>query len=145
MISSPDNTFAIGRYAICAVQLISEHPIVLWVLVLISFANAAVPLLRDSALFLPATVLLVLLSTVATPIFYGLYYQLLDDSYTSLHRIAKSYIAPYLWLLIRMYLPAILLASLPAILLAAQGSGGYLEIGLIAFSMLYLYVIPFFI
>jgi hypothetical protein len=43
-----------------------------------------------------------------------------------------------------MYLPAILLASLPAIMFAEHNSGGYLEIGLIAFSMLYLYVIPCF-
>ncbi|MBE0582820.1 MAG: hypothetical protein IH612_03550 [Desulfofustis sp.] len=144
MSSSPDNAFSIGRYAVCAVRLIREHPIALWLLAPISLVNATIPLLRDATLFMPATLLLVLLSTLATPVLYGLYYQLLDDSYTSLHRIAKTYVAPYLWLLIRMYLPAILLASLPAILLADHGSGGYLEIGLIAFSMLYLYVIPFF-
>lgn len=144
MSTSPNNAFTIGRHAIYAVQLIREHSIVLWALGLLSLGNAAIPLLRDSALFIPATTVLILLSTVATPIFYGLYYQLIDDSYTSLPAIAKTYVAPYLWLLIRMYLPAILLASLPAIMLAEHGSGGYLEIGLIGFSMLYLYVIPFF-
>jgi hypothetical protein len=144
MTAPPDSAFGIGRYAICAVQLIREHPVVLWLVGLLSLGNAIIPLFRDSAMFIPATVVLVLLATVATPVFYGLYYQLLDDSYTSLDTIAKTYVAPYLWLLLRMYLPAILLASLPAIMFAEHGSGGYLEIGLIAFSMLYLYVIPFF-
>jgi len=144
MTAPPESAFVIGRYAICAGQLIREHPIVLWFVGLLSLGNAIIPLFRDSAAFMPATVALVLLSTLATPVFYGLYYQLLDDSYTSLGAIAKTYVAPYLWLLIRMYLPAILLASLPAIVFAEHGSGGYLEIGLIAFSMLYLYVIPSF-
>lgn len=144
MTDYSENAFAIGRQAVYAVYLIRNHTVVFWILGVLSLANAALPLFRDSALFMPATTVLVVLSTVATPVFYGLFYQLMSGSSSSFHSLAKTYIAPYLWLLLRMYLPAVLLASLPAIMFAEQGSGGYLEIGLIAFSMLYLYVIPSF-
>ncbi|MCB2217613.1 hypothetical protein [Desulfofustis glycolicus] len=144
MTDTSDNAFAIGRKAAYAVHLIRNHTVVLWFLGFLSLANATIPLFRDSALFMPATTVMVVLSIVATPVIYGLFYQLIDGSSASFHSLAKTYIAPYLWLLLRMYLPAILLASLPAIMFAEHGSGGYLEIGLIAFSMLYLYVIPCF-
>ena len=78
---------------------------------LVALANALTSFLHGSALFWPVTFFSILLTTCTTPVFYGIFYHLIDDSYTSVFAIAKTYIFRYLWLLLRMYLPAILLSS----------------------------------
>lgn len=144
MHEPPIHSFAIRQYLLYAMHIIREHTIVLWLLCFIGLCSTATLLFRGTSYFWPLNIFSILLSTVATPIFYGIYHQLIDDSYTSLRSIARSYVLSYLWLLIRMYLPVIFLASIPAILFANRGSGGYLEVGLITFSLIYLFVIPHF-
>lgn len=144
MAETAPSTFPLRRYLSYARFLLFETKSVLWMMALVALANALTSFLHGSTLFWPVTFFSILLTTCTTPVFYGIFFHLIDDSYTSVFAIARTYIFRYLWLLLRMYLPAILLSSIPAILFAGNNSGGYLEIGLVFFSMLYLYVIPLF-
>lgn len=145
MPETPADAFPLRRYLAIAGNLIFENTFILWTLGGIGLFSFATELLRETTVFIPLNILVVVMATVATPIFYGIYYRLLDDSYTSVSHLARVYIPSYIWLLVRMYLPAIVIVSLPAVLSGQQtGVGGYLEIGLVGFSMLYLFVIPWF-
>ena len=103
-------------------------------------------MLKDSPSFWPLNVIVTLLSILSTPIIYGIYFELIEDKYSSIPHIARTYVPGYLWLIIRMYLPPIFLASMLISLLAgsipAFGGGGILEMTLVFFSLLYLFVIP---
>lgn len=127
-----------------ALSLVQTHTIVIWLMVALSAARAATGIIENTALAGPLTAIIFIISIAATPIFYGFYYELIEDNYSSFVQIARNYVMPYLWLLLRMYLPAIFLAGLPMIIAPDQAGGGFFHITLISFSLIYLYVIPFY-
>lgn len=140
------NSWNLKLYLNYALQIIRLNTIVIWWIGLVGILSAVTLLLKDSPAFWPLNVVITLLSILSTPIIYGLYYELIEDSYTSIPDIAKAYVPGYLWLIIRMYLPPIFLASMLISLLAgsipALGGGGILELTLVFFSLIYLFVIP---
>ncbi len=87
-------------------------------------------------------IIVFLITTVATPVIYGFYYEKIDGSSTSLKNIARSHIVNYLVLLLRMYLPPLAIAILPGVLNPQAYHPGYFHLTLVFFSLLYLYVIP---
>jgi hypothetical protein len=127
-----------------SLKMVSSYPVVLYYLAIVALCSTSAFFVKDSPLYWPLNLLSVVLSLTATPVFYGIFYQLITDSYTSIGQIARKYVLNYLWLLIRMYLPVIACASLPVLLTAGGGSRGYIELTLIFFSLVYLYVIPFY-
>lgn len=132
------------QYLTYAILMIRANTIVLWGLACIGLSSSIALLLKDSALYWPLNVLTIAMSIAATPIFYGIYYELIEDRYSSVVTIAKHYVLNYIWLLMRMYIPAVFLASLPLLVIPGERAGGYIEISLIFFSLLYIYVIPIF-
>jgi len=133
--------FFIRQYLGYALAIISRTTIVIWYLILIGLSSALIVLLKDSTLFWPLNSIITVLSIVATPVIYGIYFELIEDTYSSVGSIIKRYVLNYLWLLFRMYLPVVFLAGLPMVLSAGSGSG-YFEIIIVSFSLLYMYVIP---
>jgi hypothetical protein len=134
-------SFYIRQYLGYALAIISRTTLVLWYLVLISLSSALLMLLKDSALFWPLNTIVTVFSIAATPVIYGIYFELIEDTYSSVWSISKRYVLNYLWLLFRMYVPVVFLAGLPMMLTAGSGSG-YFETIIVSFSLLYMYVIP---
>ena len=125
-----------------ALLIIRNNTIVLWWVGLLGLFSSMALLSRDTSLFWPVHLALSLLSIVSTPIIYGIYFELIEDRYSSIPRIAKTYVLRYIWLIIRMYLPPIFLASIIVSLAAGSDPGGILELTLVGFSLIYLFVIP---
>ena len=140
------NTWNLKQYLNYGLQIVRMNTIVLWWIGLVGLLSAMTLMFKDSPSFWPLNVVVTLLSILSTPIIYGIYFELIEDKYSSIPRIARAYVPGYLWLIIRMYLPPIFLASMLISLLAgsipAVGGGGILEITLVLFSLLYLFVIP---
>lgn len=136
--------FDIKKQFFLAITLVRQHTIILWWLVFIGLVNTISTLIDNTELSRVTGILSFIFSICSTPVIYGIYYELIEDVYSSITNIIKSYILPYLWLLIRMYLPVIFLAWLPMILTPHSAGGGYFHIILVSFSLLYLYVLPFF-
>jgi hypothetical protein len=135
-------SFPLRRYFTYAVLMIRSNSIVLWGLGFIGLCSAAALLLKGTGAYWPLNILAITLSIAVTPIFYGIYFELIEDTYTSITAIARTYVLNYIWLLMRMYVPAVFVASLPLLVIPSDRAGGYLETILIFFSLLYLYVIP---
>jgi hypothetical protein len=127
-----------------AVILVRQHTIVLWWLECIGLVNKATTLIDNTELSRVLGILSFTLSICSTPVIYGIYYELIEDVYSSIFKIIKSYILPYLWLLVRMYLPVLFVAGIPMILSPQSAGGGYFHIILVSFSLIYIYVLPFF-
>ena len=140
------NTWNLKQYLSYGLQIVRMNTIVLWWIGLVGLLSSVTLMLKDSPSFWPLNVVVTLLSILSTPIIYGIYFELIEDKYSSIPRIARTYVPGYLWLIIRMYLPPIFLASMLISLLAgsipAFGGGGILEMTLVLFSLLYLFVIP---
>lgn len=136
------DAFNLKKHLAYALMIIRGNSIVLWCLGLIGVCSAVTLLLRDSELHGAMNTLTMTLSITATPIFYGIYFELIEDTYSSIGQIARTYVLGYIWLLIRMYLPAIFVATIPLFLIPGASGSGYFEITLIFFSLIYVYVIP---
>ena len=127
-----------------ALALVRRHTIILWWLVFLGLLNTVSTLTADTPFSRILSVLAFALSICSTPVIYGIYYELIEDIYSSLTNIIRTYVLPYLWLLVRMYLPVIFLAWLPVLLNPESATGGHFHVILVSFSLLYLYVLPFF-
>ena len=140
------NSWNLKLYLNYGLQIVRMNTIVLWWIGLVGLLSAVTLMLKDSPSFWPLNVVVTLLSILSTPIIYGIYFELIEDSYSSIPSIARTYVPGYLWLIVRMYLPPIFLASMVISLMAgpipALGGGGILELTLVLFSLLYLFVIP---
>ena len=140
------NPWNLKQYLNYGLLIVRTNTIVLWWIGFVGLLSAVTLLLKDSSTFWPLNVVVTLLSILSTPIIYGIYFELIEDKYSSIPQIARTYVPGYLWLIIRMYLPPIFLASMLISLLAgsipAFGGGGILELTLVLFSLLYLFVIP---
>lgn len=138
----------IRKYLRDAQTLIRVNSIVIWWVALLGLLSSVTLLLRETSLFWPLNVVVTLLSIVSTPVIYGVFFELIEDRYSSIPAIARTYVPGYIWLIIRMYLPPIFLAGILISLLAGNiesfGGGGLLEVTLVLFSLLYLFVIPFY-
>jgi hypothetical protein len=134
----------IKKQLVPAVALVRQHTIILWWLVFIGLINTTATLIDNTELSRVVGIVSFALSICSTPVIYGIYYELIEDKYSSIPGIIKSYVLPYLWLLIRMYLPVLFLAWLPMMVIPQSAGGGYFHIILVSFSLLYLYVLPFY-
>ena len=136
--------FELTTYFSQAAALVREHTIVLWWLVFISLCNSLVTFFAESEIAQLLAIISFILSLCSTPVIYGIYYELIEDTYTSIPQIIRSYTLPYLWLLVRMYVPVIFLAWVPVLLSPQAAGGGIFHTLLVSFSLIYLYVIPFY-
>jgi hypothetical protein len=139
-------TWNLRQYLNYGLQIVRMNTIVLWWIGLVGLLSALTLMFKESPFFWPLNVAVTLLSILSTPIIYGIYFELIEDKYSSIPRIARAYVPGYLWLIIRMYLPPIFLASMVISLMAgsvpAFSGGGILELTLVLFSLVYLFVLP---
>jgi len=140
------NSWNLRQYLNYGLQIVRMNTIVLWWIGFVGLLSALTLMFKDSPSFWPLNVIVTLFSILSTPVIYGIYFELIEDKYSSIPRIARTYVPGYLWLIIRMYLPPIFLASmvisLMAVSIPAFSGAGVLELTLVLFSLLYLFVIP---
>ena len=134
------------RYLNYGLLIVRANSIVLWWIAFVGLLGGVSLLLKETSLFWPLNIAVTILSIFSTPVIYGIYFVLIEDRYLSIPQIARTYIPGYIWLIIRMYLPPIFVASMLVSAMAgavpAVGGGGILEITLVLFSLIYLFVIP---
>lgn len=141
---SADN-FTIREHFRTALTLVRQHTIVVWYLLILGIINTTSVLYETSGQPNIMGILAFALSLCATPVIYGIYYELIEDIYSSITRITRVYVPRYLWLLLRMYLPAVFAAWLPMMIAPESGAGGgFFHVIIISFSLIYLYVLPFY-
>jgi len=143
---TPWNLKTYLNYALLMVR--SNTIVIWWVCFVATLSVVALPL-KDSSLYWPLNIFITILTIISPPVIYGIYFELIEDTYTSIPKIFRTYVPGYIWLVIRMYLPPIFLASMFISMLAGIvpgtiSGGGILEITLIFCSLVYLFVIPVF-
>ena len=121
--------------------MIKANTIVLWGFGFIGLCSATALFLKDTGAYWPLNIVTIALSIAVTPIFYGIFFELIEDTYSSIAQIARTYVLRYIWLLLCMYVPVIFLLM---IIIPHEQLPGFLPIALVFFSLLYLYVIPVF-
>lgn len=134
-------SFPLRRYFTYAILMIKANTIVLWGFGFIGLCSATALLLKDTGLYWPLNIMTIALSIAVTPIFYGIFFELIEDTYSSIAAIARTYVLRYIFLLLCMYVPAIFLVMF---MIPQELLPGFLPIVLVFFSLLYLYVIPVF-
>lgn len=127
-----------------SLALVLATPTVIWWLVITGILRAlfSLPDQSHQAGVSRPLMLLFLITTIATPVLYGLYFAKIERRSEPLADIARKHIFNYLVLLFKMYLPAVAIALLPSLLNRLDYHPGYFHLTLIFFSLLYIYVIP---
>lgn len=139
------DSFTIREYFRTAVTLVRQHTIVVWYLLILGIINTIIAIQNTSGQPNILGILVFSLSLCTTPVIYGIYYELIEDNYSSITRITRVYVPRYLWLLLRMYLPAVFVAWLPMMIAPESAAGGgFFHVIIVSFSLIYLYVLPFY-
>lgn len=135
-------TFSLKTYFLYAVYIVRTNPLILYFL-------AAVGLLNGFTVYFPGSGLANLISSltifsaiVVSPLIYGIYYEIIEDKYSSLANIFRTYVGGYLLLLFCMYIPIIMTTAVLLGSVQAAGSTGIVMLTILFFSLLFIYVVP---
>ena len=136
-------TLTLDRHLRSALLLLKSSRFVFYWLAFISIWNTSSTLIegRETG---PLGIMAFILSLTTTPVIYGILYQRVIGTDTSLGAVIKTYIPGYFWLLVKMYIPAMLVAAMPMMLSPQTAGEGHFFVILITFSVIYLFVIPYF-
>ena len=135
------NSFNLDQHLRSAISYLKSSPLVLCWLVFIAVWNTSSTLLEGHETG-ALGILAFILSLCSTPVIYGLLYDRTTGIRSPLQAIITTYLPGYFWLLIRMYLPAMFIASLPMIMAPQTAGEGHFFIILLTFSIIYIFVIP---
>lgn len=136
------NSLNLAQHIINAVYIIRTNTIILWFLGFIGLTSSVNSLYPDNPLYGFNIFLFVCTAIFATPIIYGMYYEIIKDTYSSVPAIAKRYVPQYIWLLLRLYLPVVIFAAMPVISSPETVSAGYFQMVIISCSLIFIYIIP---
>ncbi len=132
----------IQTYLTYAIYIVRTNPTVLLFLAVIGIINSIGVYFPESR-FTDITTAITFVATIfINPVIYGIYYEIIEDKYSSLGKIFTTYVAGYLLLLFCMYIPII---SITATLMSSAQYGGniaFIMLTILIFSLLYIYVIP---
>lgn len=132
----------IQTYLMYAIYLVRTNPMILMFLALLGIVNSIGSYLPESSFADSAGTITFLARIFIIPVIYGIYYEIIEDKYTSIGKIFSTYVAGYLLLIFCMYIPIISVTA--TFMSSAQFDGNIVIIMLtiLVFSLLYLYVIP---
>lgn len=134
----------LSQHIVNAVYIIRTNTIILWFLGIIGLTSSVNSLYPNNALYGFSIFLFICTAIFATPVIYGMYYEIIEDTYSSVTAIAKKYVLQYTWLLLRLYLPVVIFAAMPVISNPETVSGGYFQMVIISCSLIFIYIIPTF-
>ncbi|MEE4241200.1 MAG: hypothetical protein V2I36_07020 [Desulfopila sp.] len=129
-------------YLLYAIYIVRTHPAILLFL-------AIVGLLNGFAVFFPQSGFADLISSFSiisaifiTPVLYGIYYEIIENRYSSITTIFRTYVGGYLLVLFCMYIPIILTTAVLMSTTQAVGNTASVMLTILMFSMVFIYVIP---
>lgn len=137
-------SFNLSFHIYNALSLIRENTIIFWFLGLLGVVSSLNAIFPDSLFYIPLIIIYTLLSIVAVPVIYGIYFEIIENRYSGIIEIGKKYTIPYLWLLIKLYTPIIFFGLYPLIATSQTTQIGYAQTILIGCSLLFIYIVPFF-
>jgi len=128
-------------YLLYAIYIIRTNPAILVFLAIFGLLNGSTVYLPPSGLVDSLNSLTIIAAIFISPVLYGVYYEVIEDRYTSIATIFKTYVGGYLLVLFCMYIPII---TTTALLMASMqtASTGIIMVTILLFSMLFIYVIP---
>lgn len=134
----------LSQHIVNAVYIIRTNTIILWFIGIIGIMSSLSSLYPDSRMHGLFIFIFICTAIFATPIIYGIYYEIIDDSYSSVPQIGKKYLPSYLWLLFRLYLPVVFFAAVPMMSAPQNASPGYFQMVVVTCSLIFIYIIPYF-
>ena len=131
-------------YLVYAIYIVRTNPTILGFLAIFAILNGITVYLPEGGFPQLLNMLTILAAIFISPIIYGIYYEIIEEKYSSILNIFKTYVGGYLLVLFSMYIPIVLTTS---ILMSAMQGGpntGAIIMTILFFSMLFIYVIPAF-
>lgn len=129
-------------YLLYAVYIVRTHPLILLFL-------AGVGLLNGLTVYFPENRAANLISSITvvsaifiSPVIYGVYYEVIEEKYSSLVNIFRTYVGGYLLLLFCMYIPIVSTTAFIMSSTQAEGNVAYVMLTILLFSLLFIYVVP---
>lgn len=132
----------LSTHIVNAVYIVRTNTIILWFIALLGITSSVNSLSSESSFHGVIFFVAVVLSLLATPIIYGIYFEIIEDSYSSVGEIAKKYVPQYIWLLLRLYFPVLFIAMIPAMADPTGINEGAFQMTIVICSLLFLYIIP---
>lgn len=139
---SVSQSLNISTHIVNAVYIVRTNTIILWFMALLGITSTLNSLFADTAFHGLLFFIAVFVSLCATPIIYGIYFEIIEDSYSSIGAIAKKYVPQYIWLLLRLYIPVLFFAMLPAMSDPNNINEGSFQMFVVVCSLLFIYIIP---
>ena len=129
-------------YLLYAVYIVRSHPIILIFLGFVGLLNGLTVYFPENSLATLLSSLSIVSAIFIMPVIYGIYYEIVEEKYTSVANVFRTYVAGYCLLLFCMYIPIISATAL--IMSSANGDGNtaYVMLTILLFSLLFVYVIP---
>lgn len=129
-------------YLLYAIYIVRTHPFILLFLAAVGLLNGLIVYFPESGFADLVSNFTIISAILINPIIYGIYYEIIEDKYSSVINIFRTYVAGYLLLLFCLYIPII---TTTAVLMSSAGTEGntaYVMLTILIFSLLFIYVVP---
>lgn len=136
--------FNLAKHIYNSIYIVRTNTIIFWVLGLIGITSSINSLFPNSVLHIALVAVYIIAAVVATPVIYGIYFQIIEDNYSGVVSISKKYIGRYLLLLLRLYVPIALFFVIPMLSAPGGNATGSVHMLLISCSLLFIYIVPYF-
>jgi hypothetical protein len=136
------NSFNLKTYLLYAVYIVRTTPSILIFLGVFGLLNGLTVYLPEGDFVQFINSLTIFAAIFISPVIYGIYYERVEDKYSSIANIFRTYVFGYLLVLLCMYIPIIFTMTLIMPASPAEINTGYALVAILIFSLLYIYVIP---
>lgn len=129
-------------YLLYAIYIVRSHPIILVFLSFVGLINGLTVYFPENSLATLVSSLSIVSAIFIMPVIYGIYYEIVEEKYTSVTNVFRTYVAGYCLLLFCMYIPIISATALIMSSASGDGNTAYVMLTILLFSLLFVYVIP---
>lgn len=136
------NSLNLKTYFLYAIYIVRTHPSILIFLGVFGLLNGITVYLPEGGAVQLINSLTILAAIFISPVIYGIYYEIIEDKYSSIINIFRTYVGGYILVLLCMYIPIIFTTALFMSSSSAGVNTGYVMITILFFSLLFIYVIP---
>ncbi|MBM9604781.1 hypothetical protein [Desulfopila inferna] len=136
------NSLNLKTYLLYAIYIVRTHPRILLFLAAVGLLNGLIVYFPKSGFADLVSSITILSAIFISPVIYGIYYEIIEEKYSSIATVFRTYVGGYLLLLFCMYIPVI---TATAMLMSSTGAGentAYVMLTILFFSMLFIYVVP---
>lgn len=136
------NSLNLKTYLLYAIYIVRTNPSILIFLGAFGLLNGITVYLPEGGAVQLINSLTILAAIFISPVIYGIYYEIIEDKYSSIINIFRTYVGGYILVLLCMYIPIIFTTALFMSASSAGVNTGYVMVTILFFSLLFIYVIP---